>query len=268
MSGSFGHRTKQRNQPQPETSNTAADLVNDITIGVGSIRLNSRIIDITSPLTKRLDAVWAQGSNQGGRFPGVALSDTTYHVFVMRNSLGEVDGGFDTSITAQNAPAGWVAKRVSSIMRLSSTIRGFIQNGVYFELKDLSLTDMNNVFVPVASTLYRVSVPTGIKAMYRGHVSPGRALANTSMALVIQSPDQVPLVSAVSSFLGAFRGSLGVYDGTSYFTSESCEVQVLTNISGEVAMSRSGNYSTLSAIYGTTLQPLGWVDIGLIAGGF
>lgn len=268
MSGSFGQRTKQRNQPQPELINTAADLVNDITIGVGSVRINSRIIDVVSPLIKRLDAPWSQGSGQGGRFTGVALSDNTYHVFVIRNSLGEVDAGFDTSPSAQNAPAGWAARRVGSIMRLSNSIRGFIQNGAYFELKDLSLPDLNNVAVPVARTLYRVSAPTGIKAMYRGHFSPGRALTGTTMALVIQSPDQVPLVSAGASFVGYFRGTTGIYDGGTYLTSESTEVQVLTNTSGEVAMSRNGDYSNISTLYGSTLQPLGWIDIGLISGGF
>lgn len=76
----------------------------DINPGVCTDSTNSDIITLGSTLIKQIDAVWAAGTNQGGRASAVSLTDDTeYTVYMIRDSLtGVVDAGFDTSATASN----------------------------------------------------------------------------------------------------------------------------------------------------------------------
>src|SRR4029077_17826592 len=56
-------------------SNNSADAVNDIDIAEGGCRDDSNSANILlSAMTKRLDAAWAAGTNQGGRDTG-AIGD-------------------------------------------------------------------------------------------------------------------------------------------------------------------------------------------------
>lgn len=266
MSGSYPRGLKQKTKPLPSLSNATADPVNDITIGVGQAQIGSAIANVLAPFTKRLDAEWVKGDNQGGRFPGVALENNTYHVFLIRNGLGEVDGGFDTSVIGANTPSGFTPKRICSILRLNNQIKGFIQIGAFFELKNISVADVEGAFIPAIGALYRVSVPTGIKTIFRGILSPGLSAVGSILNVVIQSPSQEPLTPSGADFISPFKGSFSTYHSGSFFTAASGEVQVLTNTNGEVRMASSGAYSG-APLYSTTLQPLGWVDLEL-AGGF
>src|SRR3972149_3936128 len=69
--------------------------------------ITSRVLlNLTTALTKQIDAAWAVGTNQGGLFSGAVGNTTWYHVFLIRRSdTGVVEAGFDTSVTAANLPA-------------------------------------------------------------------------------------------------------------------------------------------------------------------
>lgn len=62
-------------------SNNGTDATNDIDIAAGACRDSTNAVDITiAAMTKRLDANWAAGTNQGFRNSAAAITDTTYHV--------------------------------------------------------------------------------------------------------------------------------------------------------------------------------------------
>lgn len=108
----------------------AADTDHDVRILPGGARDADDTVDIVLPLamTKRIDATWASGNDNGGLFSGTVTANTTYHMFlIVKDSDGTVDAGFDTSLTAANIPVGYTAyRRVFSLRTDSSAnIRGF-----------------------------------------------------------------------------------------------------------------------------------------------
>jgi hypothetical protein len=122
----------------------AADTDHDITIAVGQCKSADNGSDMTlaSAITKQIDAVWAEGTNAGGRASGVSLSNTTwYHLFViLKNDGTTVDAGFDTSLTATNLLADATSytdyRRVASVLTDgSANIRGYFQTGGDFYWK-------------------------------------------------------------------------------------------------------------------------------------
>ncbi|MBD9456007.1 hypothetical protein IB244_31560, partial [Rhizobium sp. RHZ02] len=89
-------------------SNNAGDATNDIDIAVGMATTDSttdpRTMALASALTKRLDAAWAVGTNQGGLDTG-SVGDNTYHVFlIQRSDTGVVDVLFSLSATSPTMP--------------------------------------------------------------------------------------------------------------------------------------------------------------------
>jgi len=144
-------------------SNNVSDITNDIdiAIGVAADSTGARYMRRTSSITKRLDAAWAVGTNQGGLDTG-AIANTTYHVWlIMRSDTGVVDVLFSTSATAPTMPANYDFKRrIGSIVRVSAAIKPFKQRGNYFwwvtKVQDHSDT------ADFAYALIALTLPTGI----------------------------------------------------------------------------------------------------------
>lgn len=165
------------------SSNNSTDATNDIDIAVGeaaSTETNPVLMVLASALTKQLDADWAAGTNQGGRYSGVGIADGTYHGFLASKANGAdpdiylypdpADGtdadsaAFATTVlTALQAETGGSAyahvRRITSILRESGTIVPFLQVGDdYFRstASEYSSTSARSN-APLA-----LSVPTGV----------------------------------------------------------------------------------------------------------
>jgi len=84
----------------------AGDTAHDINYTAGAARDSTNTADIirSSTLIKRIDANWTEGTGGGGFPSGLSLTaDTLYNVFVLlKADETQVDGGFDTSISAAN----------------------------------------------------------------------------------------------------------------------------------------------------------------------
>ena len=96
-------------------------LVNTITISVGqcSDSTNTVKMALTSSMVKNLASNWSVGSGNGGLGTGTKAGNTTYYIFVISNTAGNVDAGFDTSSTATNllATSGYTYyKRIGNIL--------------------------------------------------------------------------------------------------------------------------------------------------------
>ncbi|WP_448729433.1 hypothetical protein [Agrobacterium sp. 22-209-1] len=146
-------------------SNNATDAVNDIDIAPGEAADDSALpwcMVLSSVLTKRLDAVWAVGSGNGGRDTAAAIANDTYHVFlIQRSDTGVVDALFSLSATAPTMPANYDRKRrIGSIIRSGGTILAFTQRGDHFDLAS-SQTDRSSTAAQ-SLTLLALTVPTGI----------------------------------------------------------------------------------------------------------
>ena len=137
-------------------SNNVTDATNDIDITTGQCSDSTGTADIRlgSALVKRLDAVWAVGTNAGGRDTG-AISDTWWHVFVIKNlTTGVVDALFSTSPTAPTMPSGYtVFRRVGSVYRVSGVLEYFHQLGDYFGHAQV---------IAYNSTANRATIPLGL----------------------------------------------------------------------------------------------------------
>lgn len=150
-------------------SNNVTDATNDIDIAIGAARSQDATtnMDLLSGLTKRLDATWVVGTNQGFLASGAALTNTTYHIFLIkRPDTGVVDVAADTSVTGANIAANTNAaytqiRRIGSIIRTGGAIRAFYQRGDDF-VWAIPAQDINTSNPGTAAQTITLTVPSGI----------------------------------------------------------------------------------------------------------
>ena len=153
-------------------SNNATYPLTYLSVAAGICRdsTNVRNIQLSTPIAKNLTAVWAAGTNNGGRDSSVALAaGQTWHVFAILNpTTAVVDVLFSQSPTAPILPTGYTYfRRVMSIIleTTSTSIRQFIQSGNNVALK-VRGTEWSNTDNGSASSFLRtVGVPTGLKLL-------------------------------------------------------------------------------------------------------
>ena len=151
-------------------SNDSWDLNNDIQIEtwIATSSDSNQYIDLTSVMTKRLDAGWSAWDNAGWLATGSKASNTWYHVFVIRRNDWSVDAWFDTSVTATNllSTSGYNKyRRIGSInTNGSANIRGFHQLGNRF-FWDTIVLDRNQGNPWTSAVLSGLTTPAWINTM-------------------------------------------------------------------------------------------------------
>lgn len=127
-------------------SNNGSDPTNDIDIAAGAARdsTNAQNIILASALTKRLDAAWAVGTNQGMLDTGVVGNGTYFLWIIKRSDTGVVDVLASLSSSAPTMPANYDYKRKlrGVIIRSGGAILGFSQVGDSFWWND-PILDVN-----------------------------------------------------------------------------------------------------------------------------
>jgi hypothetical protein len=168
-------------------ANNVTDANNDIDFSAGNFQFSDGTgIASLSALTKRLDATWVVGTNQGGLFSGSKANSTWYHCFAIYNpTSGAVDCGFDTSVTAANIPSGYTKyKRVGSIKTNgSANILGFYQSAKIFNLVT-EVVEYNSPTPPTTLTALSITAPLGVitRAFLKCELNVGPSTA-ASMSL-------------------------------------------------------------------------------------
>lgn len=188
-------------------SNNGTDALNDIDISAGQAAdsTNAVTMDLTSGITKRLDASWAVGTNQGGLDTGAEAISTWYHVWLIRRSdTGVVDALFSTSASSPTMPTNYDQKRlIGSVYNdASSNITAFhsyeTEGGGIEVLWDSPTLDVNlsNTLTTTARTDV-VKVPTGysVKAMLNINLVD----ASASSIVYLSCPDVVDLAPSASA---------------------------------------------------------------------
>ena len=226
----------------------------DIAPGVARSAANNFNMVLPNIWTKTLQSAgaWAAGTNQSGLFSGVRAANTWYHVFLIRKTTtGEIDAGFDTSITAANIPAGYSAyRRIGSIKTdVSNGILGFIQLGNEFFWK-ASVLDLNLSTSSTIAALLTASVPPGLKVKIR-NISHITTFGAGSLIFRFSDPDGPDLLATYNNTQLQSTGFAST-PGEPCVTTFEC----FTNSSGQIRYVCNQAYTGITFYITTT----GWTD--------
>jgi len=233
-------------------SNNVADATNDIdvTAGFAADSTNVVLMHLATALTKRLDATWAVGNNQGMRDTG-SISDATWHIFIiMRPDTGVVDVLASLSATAPTMPTNYTYfRRIGSIVRSSGAIVAFFQEGDRFVLA-VPVADINANNPGTSAVTATLSVPTGIKIMAEvafGHVNGASSTSVYGLLTSLDQADTTPSETLSNSATYTPTSGSGIQKNTVY---------VRTNTSAQARYRLSSSASGIKAL----LTTFGWID--------
>lgn len=239
-------------------ANNATDANNDIDFSAGVFQFSdgSGQAVATAIMTKRLDATWSAGTNQGGLLNGTAVPkaiNSTYHCYKIYNpTTGVEDSAFLLGIagTAPDPtsvlPSGFTKfKRVASILTDGSgNIRTgrytFFNGGYEFEFTT-QIVDASAVSLTTTKTSLSITAPVGIKV---------KAFFYTTVNNIVNAIDLVTLYEGGTSIINSSYAG-GIASGTTTFgTTLFCK----TNLSKQIDW-KTNNY-TLSV----SLTTFGFID--------
>jgi hypothetical protein len=234
-------------------SNNGSDAVNDIDIAAGQATSGdgTYVLNLASSLTKRIDASWAVGTNQGGldgteSVAGTPDVSTWYHMWLIaRPDTGVVDVLFSESPTSPTMPTNYTKKRrVGAVFNNSSgDIRAFDQIGDEF-IWDAAIVDLDDDNPGTSAVTRTLSVPTGVKV--KASVTLGSFLGTTghgSWLSSLDSSDQAAQSITTSSLTNMAMGNA---EASSYWSFMATDVwtntsaQIRSRISNSAAASRIG----------------------------
>lgn len=237
------------------TSNNGTDSDHDIdiTTGVCSMRDSSggrKMFELTSSLTKQIDANWAEGSDAGGFPSGLTLSSNTwYRVFVIGKDDGSVDAGFDTDSGASNLLTD--ASSYSWLRRIgwvrtdgSNNITAFSQDGDEF-LWNTPVNDIDNSNPGTSAVLAALMVPGETRALTTFSADDITFGGRTD--IIITSPDQSDTAPSIDLFDLQLRESSD---------EPSVHKIVRTNSSSQIRY----RFSSSTADHTFKANTFGWVD--------
>lgn len=226
-------------------ANNATDATNDIDIAVGGAMdsTSTRMMVLVSALTKRLDAAWAVGTNQGGLDTG-SIADTDYYIWLINRSDTDVtDVLFSTSATSPTMPANYNYKRlIGWFKRVSSAIVAFktyeMEGGGINLMWTAPTLDIN-----LAATLGTTRRTDAIKVPLNFSV-----LATIRVSLVDASDNVLALVccpdetDAAPSATAAPLANLNSHSGAA--PTEQKELRIRTSATGTIAARATATLDT------------------------
>jgi len=127
---------------------------------------------LASSLTKRLDANWAVGNDQGGLDTGSKAPNTWYYKYIIgRSDTGVVDALFSASATSPTLPGSYDQKRRIAAVRTDSSgnIIPYRQFGDDFFFVT-TILDVSETALSTSRVVYPLTVPPKTKALVRAYV--------------------------------------------------------------------------------------------------
>jgi hypothetical protein len=198
-------------------SNNVSDANNDIDIAAGAAGSDGAtpaLMVLASAITKRLDASWAVGNNNGGLDTGAKGNNTWYYLWlIQRSDTGVVDVLFSTSATAPTMPVNYDRKRrLPGAVRTdgSGNIRAFNQRGARrFEFVS-RITDVNASNPGASAVLRTMTVPPNMLGIFEVQISAADYLGLTNPAQTDVSIDSSAGFTLVTSGRGATQAVVSV----------------------------------------------------------
>lgn len=244
-------------------SNNGSDATNDIDITAGNcIDSTNAVLMTCAAMTKRLDANWAAGTNQGFRYSGAAIANTTYHIYAASKADGTQDYYADPSatiatvLTHLQAETGGSAylylRRIGSIIRVGAAIKAFVQDGDYFAI------------APTFEFSGGIGGPTGARTNYTlANVPTGFVFgADLDVTITDATPAAATYVGVTWPTQAAFTPSVAQHSfmipaaGIAVPQAGSSRARINTNTSAQVAVEIVGTTAD-HTLYGCTH---GWTD--------
>lgn len=172
----------------------AADADHDITIAAGiwvsdDTDPDDRVVmQLTSAITKQIDAGWSVGSAAGGLDAGSVANATWYYLWIiMREDTGVVDALFSTSATSPTMPANYTKKcrqryGMAVLTNGSANIVAFknVRNRISWAAV---VVDYSSTSPPTSDTLITMSVPPAESVIWRGMVENTNSGATARISL-------------------------------------------------------------------------------------
>lgn len=244
-----------------ELSNNATDSDHDLDVAAGSCidATKAEMITLASAITKRIDAVWAVGTNQGGLDTGTVSGNKLYAVWLIKRSdTGVVDVLFSLSFTAPTMPADYDYKRRIGAVRSDgfANIYQFTQSGHQIALHAEGVGVPEEVNDSSNGTSLESSGAVGPpKARFRGYLAIlySSAAAGASFEAYIHPGDDG--ASTRSTFSVRIKPDAADALDDVYKTFD-----VMLNSSGAFKYSWIGSGNTFKAF------SLGWDDLGIMEG--
>lgn len=132
-------------------ANNSTDANNDIDFTAGNFEFSDKSNNaVLLAMTKRLDASWTAGTNQGGLDTGSKANSTWYYVYAIYNpTSGVSDAIFSANATTPTLPSGYT-KRSKALFALKTSSGGNIIGGTWlpdrsFYFKANILEEQNGV---------------------------------------------------------------------------------------------------------------------------
>jgi hypothetical protein len=228
------------------------DTDHDILVGVGVVRdaADAVNIELTSAITKQIDASWAAGDDAGGLSSSLTLSaDTWYHVHAIIVS-GSADIGFDTSVTAANLVTDHSAtayRRIGSVLTdSSSNIIQFQQFGDEF-IYDSQVENLNNGSPGTSRLTQTVTTPLGIETRSILGIVAVVAGSNSGVRFTITHPGVTDATPTATNLNNAGENSSNLNgtwaSGTHIVrTNTSSQVAYRQNFGASVSINTNGYY--------------------------
>lgn len=230
-------------------ANNATDANNDIDFSAGNFNFSDGSGQVLVPavMTKRLDATWSAGTNQGGLLNGTAVPkaiNSTYHCYKIYNpTTGVEDSAFLLGIlgTAPDPtsalPSGYTKFKLIASIRTDGS--GNIRNGNYVFflggykfIYNTVLNDATSVALTTTRSSLSITVPAGVST----------TAIFTPSCLVTNSNNTVLLYQGGTSINEA-RVMVGS-DGINHFSGST--VFVKTNLSSQIDWAMQGGTQTAS----------------------
>ena len=233
--------------PQKITiTNNSTDANNDIDFSSGNFIFDDFSGQAyVSAMTKRLDASWTAGTNQGGLDTGTKTANLFYHCFAIYNPTTKAsDFLFSASPTSPTLPSGFTKKRKIASLRtnVSSNIRNgnyvFFSNSYSFEYQTKIL------FFQGTTSTTGTTVGTECPAYVTAEIIANQSSSGDCSTLIttLDLNDEAPVHASYASISSAAN-----YNGaTTLF--------VRTNSLGEIRKRSSSVSGTLS------LRTKGWTE--------
>ncbi len=224
----------------------------DIASGSAASDDNSTTIVLQSGLTKKLNAAFSEGNNQGGLDTGARQANSWYHFFAISKADGQADALFSLSFSSPTLPAGFVNKRrVGAVLTDGSqNIIAFYQQGDKF-IWDVPVADITLSGGATTRTNATLTVPTGLKLepIFTGYARATSG-SNVVYSVIFTSPDQTDTApDENNAHVIAQRSASDPAAAT-----KNDVIGVFTNTSAQIAHRAS------SAIVSFSITTRGWID--------
>jgi hypothetical protein len=140
----------------------ASDAANDVDISAGAVASDTSPYYLMqlSALTKRIDAAWSVGTNQGGLDTGSIGNNVYYIWLIQRSDTGVTDVLFSLSATAPTMPTNYDRKRlIGSLARVSASNTGlYSQLGALRSIPPIALNTLSEApfLLPAGTRVARI----------------------------------------------------------------------------------------------------------------